>query len=80
MKACLMAILIGAAALGVSAVALADPPSTVVPVPAPPVVIQRDGPYRLLVAAKADARHRRAHGFQADIAKEAGLWWVVYHH
>jgi hypothetical protein len=53
------------------------PPGGVYPVPAPAL---RDGPYRVLVTAKTEARHRRLQGFKADVVNENGKWWVYYHY
>ncbi len=78
MKYWLTGALLGAATIAAGASAQATPTTLVAQAPAPPSV-QKDGPYRLLVAAKADARHRRIQGFQADVVWENGVWWVIYH-
>jgi hypothetical protein len=80
MKARLLAIVLVALTVAVGAAAQADPPPIVTPVPPPAVGVQKDGPFRLLVAARADANHRRAQGFHAEPVKENHLWWVVYYH
>jgi hypothetical protein len=76
MKHLLTAALVGIVLILGGASAQANPPAVVAQ--APPAV-QKDGPYRLLLAAKADARHRRAQGFHADVVREDGVWWVVYY-
>ena len=57
----------------------ADPPGGV-PIPVPAPVVFKDGPYRLLLAAKAQARHRQDQGYRTEIANENGLWWVLCSH
>lgn len=66
-------------AASLSAQTPAPPVVAQVPVPPPPGTVQRDGPYRLLLHAKVDARERRAHGLRADVVWENGMWWVVYY-
>jgi hypothetical protein len=79
MKHWLTVALVGAVLIAAGAFAQANPPTIVAQAPPPPTAAQRDGPFRLLVAAKADARHRRAQGFRADVVLENGFWWVVYY-
>jgi hypothetical protein len=80
MKSWFTAILLVALTIVIGAPAQADGPPVVVPVPPPGAAVQRDGPFRLLVAARADANHRRSQGFHAEPVRENGLWWVVYYH
>jgi hypothetical protein len=60
---------------GVAVQADPVPPPPPIPVPAPGMI--KDGPFHLLVAAKAHARHRRVQGYRTDIVVENGLWYVV---
>lgn len=79
MKSRLTITLLAALAIAGSAVAQADPPVVVVPTTAPASVSQRDGPFRLLVAARGHANRRRAQGFQTEIIRENAMWWVAYY-
>ena len=81
MKNTLTVAVLGIVLLSSGASTEANPPTPVAQVPGAPVPppMQRDGPYRVLVAAKVDARHRRAQGFRADVVIENGLWWVLYY-
>jgi hypothetical protein len=79
MKARLTALVLIALTIAVGASVQADPPPVVVPGPPPGAAVQKDGPFRLLVAARADVNHRRAQGYHAEAMKENGLWWVVFY-
>jgi hypothetical protein len=79
MRCWLTAVLLGVVTFAAGASVQANPPIIVAQVPAPPAPVQKDGPFRLLLAAKADARHRRAQGFRADVVSETGVWWVVFY-
>jgi hypothetical protein len=81
MKSWLTATLLVALTIVGCAAALAQPPTAVAqaPVPPPPGGVQKDGPFRLLVAARAHAKHRRGQGFRTEVVKESGMWWVVFY-
>jgi len=70
--------LLGALTIAASASAQANPPTVVAKAPPPPVGVQKDGPFRLLLRAKVDAQHRRQQGYRADVVWENGVWWVIY--
>ena len=40
-------------------------------------VVLKDGPFRLLLAAKAQAHRRQMQGYRTQIVDEKGLWWVL---
>jgi hypothetical protein len=79
MKHSLLAALLAVATIAACASAQANPPVTLAQAPPPGVPAQKDGPFRLLLAARADARHRRIQGFHADVVSENGMWWVIYY-
>jgi hypothetical protein len=60
-----------------NAVAQTGPPIAPDSVPVQTNSPQRDGPFRLLAAARAHANRRRAQGYHADIVKERRFWWVI---
>lgn len=77
----LMATFLGIVLIAAGVSGLANPPALTAqaPVPVPPVAVQKEGPFRLLAAAKVRARHRRMEGFHADVTGENGAWWVVFY-
>jgi len=79
MKNWLMATLLGLVLITAGVSGLTNSPAIAAQVPAPPAAVQKDGPFRLLLAARAHARHRRMEGFHADVMEENGAWWVVFY-
>lgn len=77
MKNWVLATVLGAVTMA-GVAALAHPPTIAAQV-TPPAGVQKDGPFRLLLAARADAQHRRAQGFRTEVTQENGVWWVVYY-
>jgi hypothetical protein len=79
MKYWLTVALLGMGSIVAAASAQTTPPTIVAQASASTVVASKDGPFRLLAVAKADARQRRAQGFRADVVLENGFWWVIYY-
>src|SRR5262249_43234594 len=79
MKNWLLATSLSLVTLAVGVFPLAKPSTVAAQDPAPPVAVQKDGPFRLRAVAKADARQRRAQGFRADVTLEHGKWWVIFY-
>jgi hypothetical protein len=77
MKYWLTAALLCVLAIPASTFVQVNPATLVAQAPPPPV--QKDGPFRLLVVARAHARQRQAQGFRTNIVAENGVWWVLFY-